>query len=797
MHDMRKFLPAVLLCTLAGVAALLAALGDSSITASVLGSPLVISTSQQFAGAISGLTFRGRQFVNRADHGREIQRAISFNEIYECYNPNEAGALDDGAGSTSKSLLISLSRPTSNSLITNNQMAYYIRQPQAGNCGNPGTTPVPTSGMLRSDFKVRKNVTIGYAGISNVIEYLTTFTMSPNPPVPISKAQAQGVVAVLNQDPNHSNSFTDFSAVWTYDLATRNYLQNAELAGEDDTVRVLRDPSSSLAIAFYCPELLQPYDYNSGGYRWHVDAGNAISSLGDIRRAGAQAPSGTLSYRGYFVVGNDAEVQSGLNSLHNVFATLDPEVFNWREYLSLNPTLPYSDQAGAQNHWLNYGIGEGRGGSYQFVPSQYIALNPDIGNAFGWTNYWAAIDHYVQTGRKEGRTTSPHAEAGNQHTVVRSPQAPSNVVIRASGQNADGQLGNGSTTGAVMPVQSSSLPMPPTEIAAGEYTSVAVLANGTVWTWGSNTYGARGDGSVGGKDLSPRPVPGLANIVTPSTKGRHVVAAGLSAVAVIDNAGRVLTWGENWNGQLGDGTTVPHYTPMPVKKPNNSDLTGIVSISIGQSQMAALDVDGHIWTWGWGANGALGNNATADSAYPVAVLERVDSPSVCYPELAPCYRPMGGFSQVVAGGSSFCIALSRSGVVFGWGNNGSGQLGIGTTPYTSLPQAVPLGELIDGIAAGSYHALARGRSRKVYAWGYNGWGQLGNPQAQVNQRWPIEMSSSTGMTGITDVAAGFFFSIMTRATAYDRTIFGAGDNQSGQLGVNDTNSHPLPAQTYF
>jgi alpha-tubulin suppressor-like RCC1 family protein len=488
------------------------------------------------------------------------------------------------------------------------------------------------------------------------------------------------------------------------------------------------------------------------------------------------------------VVGTDNEVAAGLDSLDINFSSLDPGVFSWREYLKLNPDLPQNwDQAAAQNHWLNWGgIGQARGASFTFIPSAYLYFNPDIGDAFGATNYQAAIDHYVRSGRKEGRTTTPRAQGGIQHTTVRSQQVGT-VIVKTSGGNANGQLGNGTTTGSPVPVDISGFPARVTEVVAGAYTSVAVVANGTVWTWGSNQYGARGDGTVGGQDLSPRQVPGLSNIVVPSTKDRHVVAAGLSAVAIVDNSGRVWTWGANWNGQLGNGTTNARYTPGTVKKADGSDLMGIVSISIGQSQMTALDIEGHVWTWGSNQSGALGNNSTADSSYAVQVV-------------GEDYLPLGGISQVVAGGSSFCIALGRNGVVYGWGNNGSGQLGQG--PGTaSLPfaRAIPVPSFIDRIAAGSYHVLAHNRiDEKIYVWGYNGWGQLGlQPGAPATVPWPTTMVVSDATTNITDVAAGSYFSLLIRSNGFGSKIFAVGDNQSGQLGINNYTQQNQPIHTNF
>ena len=118
--------------------------------------------------------------------------------------------------------------------------------------------------------------------------------------------------------------------------------------------------------------------------------------------------------------------------------------------------------------------------SKTFSASQYLQLNPDVANAIGQTNYQGAIDHYVNSGRGEGRGTVAKVTAGMQHLLV---LARRNVT--ASGQNIYGQLGNGTIAARQY-----------TEIAAGDYTSLAVKADGSLWVWGSNQYGARGDGTT-------------------------------------------------------------------------------------------------------------------------------------------------------------------------------------------------------------------------------------------------------------------------------------------------------------
>jgi alpha-tubulin suppressor-like RCC1 family protein len=469
------------------------------------------------------------------------------------------------------------------------------------------------------------------------------------------------------------------------------------------------------------------------------------------------------------VIGNLEQVRTALANLHLQFRALDPDVYNWREYLAINGLQGLTEQA-AQAHWLSQGIAQGLRGSKTFSAAQYLQLNPDIANVFGATGYQSAIDHYVGAGRSEGRTTVAKPAGGMQHLLVFA-----NRRVSASGQNVFGQLGTPPSPPPPTPI--SSLDNAVTEVAAGDYTSFAVKTDGSLWVWGSNQYGARGDGSSGESLTIPVQVPIPVRITTPGRGGKHAVAVGTAAYAVIDTDGQVWTWGANWNGRLGDGTTTSRYIPARVKRSAAPDdyLTGIVSIAAGGGTMAAIDADGTIWTWGAGVNGALGNGAIDDKSYPVQVMTA---------SAANQGVPLVGVTQVACGSSGFCITLGRGGTVYGWGNNNFSQLGIppGGSSSFAIPIVVGPVNSVDAIAAGSAHCIAHSSDGNVYGWGYNGRGQLGLGFTSVIQSSPAAMNAGpNGMNNISDLAAGPNYSVMIRNT--DRAVFVTGDNQSGQLGI--------------
>lgn len=763
--------------------------GNATISGSAFGQPLTLSTSSQFAGAVSSIKWAGKEFINNWDHGRQLSPNYQFFNRFICYNPYETGSLEDGNLPTSTSKLLSLTVTGSNQLTSTTQMAWYYKtfnqNPKPEDyCGDPTLwLPVTPYTTPLSNYQVHKTVTIGYAGIPNVIEYLAEVFI----PEPVLKG-INNPTAVLNYD---------FSTVRSYDVVSKDYRNIRSPGGEDDRIKVVSTADGNYAMGWYAPELLQPYDGVGSVNWWFVvppnpfypdpnnpsqpDPNFACVHVGSINRYDSfNGPGWHPQDRAYLVIGNLDQVKTSLASLHLGFGRLDPEVFSWREYVAINgleSALPTPDAA--RDHWLNQGIPLGLRGSKTFSAAQYLQLNPDLANAFGAANYQSAIDHFVGSGRGEGRSTVAKPAAGMQHLVV-----STNKTVNAAGQNVFGQLGTST------PPQISSLDNTVTEVAAGDYTSFAVKNDGSLWVWGSNQYGARGDGSSGDNIASPVQVPIPNRITTPSRRGKHAVAVGAGVCAAIDTEGQVWTWGINWNGRLGDGTTTSRFTPQRVRKSAspNDYLTGIISIAAGGGTLAALDSDGAVWTWGAGANGALGNGFTNDSSYPVQVVQ-ADSHNASI--------PLGGITEVACGSSGFCIALARYGTVFGWGNNGFSQLGLPAGGALSIATPIALGGSIDAIAAGSAHCIAHSQNGNVYGWGYNGRGQLGNGGTGVAQSPPVVMNAGPdGMNNISAVEAGPNFSVMVRYT--DRAVFVVGDNQSGQLGIPGNQSTlTLPLRSSF
>ena len=286
----------------------------------------------------------------------------------------------------------------------------------------------------------------------------------------------------------------------------------------------------------------------------------------------------------------------------------------------------------------------------------------------------------------------------------------------AWGNNIYGQLGDGTTTSKSVPVAVSGL----TNVVAaagGNSHSLALLADGTVMAWGYNASGQLGDGTTTDR-LTPVPVSGI----TSANPAVAVAAGGTSSYALLAD-GRVVAWGNNFYGQLGDGTTGDRLTPVPV-----SGLTGgVVAIDGGYISGYALLSDGSVRAWGNNGYGQLGDGTTTDRLTPVTPIN------------------LGAGIVQIAGGNRHAAALKADGTVLSWGNNQYGQLGNGTTTQSNTPTATSITLVTQIKSSIGYITYACQRDGSLFAWGYNGDGEVGNGTIATTQTTPVRVSADAGI----------------------------------------------------
>jgi hypothetical protein len=276
-----------------------------SISATVLRHRLTISSSARFAGAISSLNWNGKEFLNSVDHGRELQSAATFDGFGECFNPTEAGSAADATGDTSTSKLLTFNT-NGNQLKSSTQMAFWtgVGWPYPAGCGIRTDIKVAQNTTNLSNHILTKQVTIGFSGIPNVIEYLVTFHVAEHH----TSAIFESLTGYLTQE---------FSTFWTFDPATATLTSLSYGPGEQNKPIIFSTGNSQYAMGIYSPDLPQG-PYPDGGYARFSFLSQYTMKWSAFFRQG-DTPAGDYNFRLYVIVGSLSDVTSGITSVYQIF----------------------------------------------------------------------------------------------------------------------------------------------------------------------------------------------------------------------------------------------------------------------------------------------------------------------------------------------------------------------------------------------------------------------------------------------------------------------------------------------
>jgi prepilin-type N-terminal cleavage/methylation domain-containing protein len=321
------------------------------------------------------------------------------------------------------------------------------------------------------------------------------------------------------------------------------------------------------------------------------------------------------------------------------------------------------------------------------------------------------------------------------------------------GEGQFGRLGIGNENDTTTPTMAVNGLTDATQVDCGWNFTCALKSDGTVWCWGDNQ-----DGQLGNGNLIDQFTPVQVSGMTSATQ----IAIGNEHGCALKSDDTVWCWGDNDHGELGDGYTTDNWTPEQV-----TGLTDVMAIGAGWST-CALKSDGTTWCWGNASNGALGNNTTApDQLIPVHVPGFTDGVEVVVTELT-------------------AYARKADGTMWSWGRGMYGKHGDGTNNDSLTPQQVPGMSGVEQISAQNDHVCVRRTDSTVWCWGKNNFLQIDDSGPHKNVPTQI-----TGLSGVELIGTGWNH---TCALKSDGAVWCWGKGDRGEMGDGDTDNEFPPIQ---
>ncbi|KAJ4951449.1 hypothetical protein NE237_028281 [Protea cynaroides] len=268
----------------------------------------------------------------------------------------------------------------------------------------------------------------------------------------------------------------------------------------------------------------------------------------------------------------------------------------------------------------------------------------------------------------------------------------------------------------------------------------------------------------------------MANEETSSATGpaRQVIliSAGASHSVALLTGNVVCSWGRGEDGQLGHGDAEDRLSPTQMSALDGLE---IVSVTCGADHTIAFsEPQMQVYSWGWGDFGRLGHGNSSDLFTPL-----------------PVKALHGVRIKQIACGDSHCLAVTMEGEVQSWGRNQNGQLGLGHTEDSLVPQKIQAFQEISVkmIAAGAEHTAAVTEDGKLYGWGWGRYGNLG--LGDRNDRLVPQLVSAVDGQKMVLVACGWRHTISVSSSG---GLYSYGWSKYGQLGHGDFEDHLIPHQ---
>ncbi|WP_316636145.1 leucine-rich repeat domain-containing protein [uncultured Flavobacterium sp.] len=338
--------------------------------------------------------------------------------------------------------------------------------------------------------------------------------------------------------------------------------------------------------------------------------------------------------------------------------------------------------------------------------------------------------------------------AGYNHTIA----VRTDGTLWTWGSNDQGQLGNSTPTTINIPTKIG-IANDWKTVAAGWAHTVALKADGSLWAWGYGGLGQIGNGSYTTNFNPPQQIG--------TSKNWQTIVAGYGHTVALKTDGTLWAWGNNFSGQLGNGTTLDKNIPTQVGTAN--DWQNVVA---GKLHTVALKKDGTLWAWGKNTLGALGDGTTTNSRVPKQIGTATNW-------------------KTIAAGSDHTIATKTDGTLWIWGDNTYGALGDGTTTTKNVPTQIGTSTDWKTVDGGVNYTIAIKTDGSLWAWGFNSDGEFGNG-TKINSLIPVQIGTESNWQMIDGG------SIHTVAMKTDESLWAWGSNSLGQLGDGTSIDKNIP-----